>query len=57
MNIFNVHSQIITDYKSYIESFLLIKDQRIKEVVDKELEEGRLWPEPLIQFNPTRRVC
>ncbi|MDA0344989.1 MAG: DEAD/DEAH box helicase [Proteobacteria bacterium] len=53
MNIFNVHSQIIADYKSYIESFLLIKDQRIKKVVDKELEEGRLWPEPLIQFNPT----
>ena len=53
MNIFKVHDQIIADYKSYIDSFLLIKDHRIKEVVDNELEEGRLWPEPLIQFNPT----
>lgn len=53
MNIFNVHNQIIEDYKSYIESFILIKDQRIKKKVDEELEGGRLWPEPLIQFNPT----
>ncbi|NVK64978.1 MAG: DEAD/DEAH box helicase [Flavobacteriales bacterium] len=53
MNIFNLHDQIISDYKSYIKSFLLIKDDRIKERVDKELEEGRLWPDPLIQFNPT----
>jgi len=53
MNIFKVHNQIINDYKSYINSFLLIKDERIKTKVEKELEEGRLWPEPLIQFNPT----
>ena len=53
MNIFKVHNQIISDYKSYIESFLFIKDERIKIVVDKELEAGKLWPEPLIQFNPT----
>lgn len=53
MNIFKVHNQIISDYKSYIESFLFIKDDRIKVVVDKELEAGKLWPEPLIQFNPT----
>lgn len=53
MNIFKVHDQIISDYKSYIKSFLLIQDERIKTQVDAELEEGRLWPEPLIQFNPT----
>ena len=53
MNIFKVHNQIISDYKSYIKSFLFIRDERISEVVDEELEAGRLWPEPLIQFNPT----
>lgn len=53
MNIFKVHKQIISDYKSYIESFLLIKDNKIKEIVKEELAGGRLWPEPLIQFNPT----
>tara|TARA_R110002111_G_scaffold214166_4_gene277163 strand:- start:4873 stop:10086 length:5214 start_codon:yes stop_codon:yes gene_type:complete len=53
MNIFKVHNQIISDYKSYIKSFLLIKDDRVKDVVIQELNEGKLWPEPLIQFNPT----
>lgn len=53
MNIFKLHNQIINDYKSYIESFLLIKDPKIKSVVNAELAKGRLWPQPLIQFNPT----
>lgn len=53
MNIFPIHSGIIEDYKSYIKSFLLIKDDKIKAEVDKNLDDGRLWPEPLIQFNPT----
>lgn len=53
MNIFNLHSGIIDDYKSYIESFLSIKDERIKQKVNEEISKGHLWPEPLIQFNPT----
>ena len=53
MNIFKVHNQIISDYKSCIISFLLIKDKRIKAFVNQELTAGKLWPEPLIQFNPT----
>jgi len=53
MNIFSLHDSIISDYKSYISSFLLIKDKRIEKKVTEELENGRLWPKPLIQFNPT----
>ena len=53
MNIFSLHDKIISDYSSYIKSFLNIKDEEIRKVVDKDLEEGSLWPDPLIQFNPT----
>lgn len=53
MNIFNIHTNIISDYKSYIKSFLSIKDARIKEVVEKAFEESGFMPEPLIQFNPS----
>ncbi len=53
MNIFSLHSSIIHDYKSYIKSFLSIKDNRIKEVVEKAFEESGFMPEPLIQFNPS----
>lgn len=53
MNIFKVHSGIIDEYKSYIESFINIKNPTIKDKVEHDLASGKLWPEPLIQFNPS----
>jgi ATP-dependent helicase YprA (DUF1998 family) len=53
MNVFSFHQKVISNYESYIQSFLNIKDPRIGEFVDKEIHNKRLWPEPLIQFNPT----
>ena len=53
MNIFNYRNHLIEDYKSYIKSFISIKDDKINSYIDKELESGLLWPEPLIQLNPS----
>jgi superfamily II DNA/RNA helicase len=53
MNIFDFHKELIEKYKSYIQSFLYIKDPFIREFVEKELLSNRFWPEPLVQFNPT----
>lgn len=52
MNIFNVHNDIIEQYKSYIGSFVNIADERIKEKVTESLNDNVLCPPPLIQFNP-----
>jgi ATP-dependent helicase YprA (DUF1998 family) len=52
MDAFKVHDQIVSDYKSYLNSFLNIKDERIKQYVEDELEKDSFLPEPLIQFNP-----
>lgn len=52
-NIFNLHSDILSDYKLYIESSLNIADNKIRAKVDEELNSNNLYPEPLIQFNPT----
>jgi len=52
MDVFDLRSKIIEDYSSYIGGFLRIHDQRIREKVEEELREGRLWPEPLVQLNP-----
>lgn len=30
-----------------------IEDEKIKEVVATEINQGKFWPEPLIQFNPS----
>ena len=52
MDIFKLHSNIMQDYRSYIESFINIKDKDISEAVEKDIASGKLWPDPLIQFNP-----
>ena len=55
MNVLEVHKKIVSDYESYIRSFINIADPAIEQVVRTELEKGKLWPEPLLQFNPGYR--
>ncbi|GHO88174.1 DEAD/DEAH box helicase [Dictyobacter formicarum] len=50
--IFNFRNQLIDDYSSYIKSFIQIRDSDIRDFVQRKLQEGVLWPEPLIQLNP-----
>lgn len=45
----------MSEYKAYIESFVNIGDDRIRQLVTHEISNGKLWPEPLIQFNPSFR--
>src|SRR2546430_8130372 len=52
-NIFVFRDQIIHDYATYIKSFIQIRDTRISEYTGQNLNAGILWPEPLIQLNPT----
>ncbi len=53
MDILNFHKKLIENYKTYIQSFLNIKEPRILNFVDSEIGNKKLWPEPLVQFNPT----
>jgi len=52
-SIFPIHRRILDRYRAYIESFIEIADEDIRKAVEKELSDGRLWPEPLVQFNPS----
>jgi hypothetical protein len=52
MNVFETHSRIISDYENYITSFINISDREISDKVEAALREGKLWPKPLLQFNP-----
>ena len=52
MNVFDLHDRIVSDYASYIRSFINIADPAISKKVDSALSEGKLWPDPLLQFNP-----
>lgn len=53
IDIFNIHKQIMDDYKHFVSSFIHIKDDRIRQKVEEEINQGKFWPEPLIQFNPS----
>ena len=57
MNVFETHGRIIDDYARYIGSFINIADDEIAKVVDQSLAEGRLWPQPLLQFNPAYKMA
>ncbi len=52
LDIFKLRDEVIGDYRNYIESFLEIRDRRVEEFVQKELDKGYLWKDPLIQINP-----
>ena len=48
-----IHEKVVSDYKNYIKSFINISDEEIRRKVSNTLEEGKLWPDPLYQFNPS----
>lgn len=53
MNVFELRNRLITDYGHFVRGFMHIQDARIRDKVEEELRTGLLWPEPLIQLNPS----
>ena len=53
MDVFNLRNCLVEEYGSYVGSFIRIKDSRTEGVVRASLDEGLLWPDPLIQLNPS----
>ena len=52
MNVFELRDRTLADYASYVRSFVQIRHPRIRELAERELENGALWPQPLLQLNP-----
>ena len=53
MDIFHFRDKLIKDYRSYTEGFLEIREERLREFVKVQLDGGALWPDPLLQINPS----
>lgn len=52
-DVFQVHQDIIKDYRNYVRSFLNIADEDTRQFVkEKVIKERSLWPDALIQLNP-----
>jgi ATP-dependent helicase YprA (DUF1998 family) len=52
MDVLALHKRAVERYQSYIRSFIDIRDDDIRQEVGVQLDSGKLWPDPLIQFNP-----
>ena len=52
MDVFNLRDELINDYKKYVTSYLKISDERIRVTVNNAVENGLLWPDPILQLNP-----
>jgi len=57
VDVFHLRDELILDYREYVESFIRIKDERIRGTVEDAIEGGLLWPAPLVQLNPTFEVA
>lgn len=52
MNVFELREQTLADYSAYVRSFVQIRNPQIRELAERELQDGALWPQPLLQLNP-----
>ena len=52
LDVFRLRHRLVDDYGSYVSSFIRITDERVEEARNN-LGEGLLWPDPLIQLNPS----
>ena len=52
MDVFSIRKKIIRAYSEYAQSFIQIRDDRIRSHVEEKMSEGAFWPDPLIQLNP-----
>lgn len=58
MSVFDLYANLIEDYRRYVQSFLSIADDRIRQFVEtKLLEENIFWPDALLQLNPSYRLA
>ncbi|MGH8014195.1 MAG: DEAD/DEAH box helicase [Candidatus Binataceae bacterium] len=51
-DVFALRDEVVSEYQSYVKSFINIVDAKLLKYVTGKLDEGRLWPDPVLQLNP-----
>jgi ADP-ribose pyrophosphatase YjhB (NUDIX family) len=52
MDAFGVLRDVLSDYRSFVQGFLNIRDPDILAKVEQEVSNGLMWPEPWLALNP-----
>ena len=55
MNIFDFRDALTRDYAEYVRSFIRISTSDVATEVDRAIQGQELWPEPIVQLNPSYR--
>ncbi len=53
MDVFRLRDNVVHDYAEYVRSFVKIREEKLSQFVARSLTDQALWPEPLIQMNPS----
>src|SRR5882672_10698337 len=53
MDVFSLRDTVVGEYEKFATSFTTIHADDIREQVGAIYAQGRYWPEPLIQINPS----
>jgi hypothetical protein len=53
MDVFSLRDTVVGEYQKFATSFTTIHAEDIRQQVEAIYAEGRFWPEPLIQINPS----
>lgn len=53
MDIFSLRDSIVGEYRKFATSFTTIRAEDIRSQVEAIYSEGRFWPDPLLQINPS----
>ncbi len=53
MDVFSLRDSIVSEYRKFATSFTTIHAEDIREQVEAIYAQGRFWPDPLIQINPS----
>ncbi|ATO13239.1 DEAD/DEAH box helicase [Micromonospora sp. WMMA2032] len=52
MDVFEVHQQLLSDYRAFTEGGTIIRDERIADFVERDLDAKSQWPDPWLSLNP-----
>src|SRR4051812_45945796 len=52
MDVFDLGRSVVADYAAFARSFSTIRAADLKTRINEICDEGRFWPEPLLQLNP-----
>lgn len=53
MDVFRLREGLVRDYQAYVKGVTVIDDPRVREAVHHEFDAGLLWPDPVVQINPS----